>query len=96
MEVDIPSKPKIKSEFYAHSQVNGFPPAHQQNVNYDGFSIMPEDEKIRYPAKDAPNSEGIIIDRIKDTEYKMINDLAFQLGPPDPNLKGQSKIVYRK
>lgn len=34
VKVDVPN---IKTEFYAHSQVNGPPPAHQPNMNYDGF-----------------------------------------------------------
>ncbi|MFC9711521.1 deaminase domain-containing protein [Paenibacillus sp. NPDC056933] len=71
MEVDIPN---IKTEFYAHSQVNGSPPAHQPNMNYDGFSFKPE--TIRYPAKDAPDKQGDMIPREGDTEYKMINELA--------------------
>ncbi|MDQ0168909.1 WXG100 family type VII secretion target [Paenibacillus tundrae] len=87
MEVSIPN---IKTEFYAHSQVNGSPPAHQPNMNYDGFSFKPE--TIRYPAIDAPNKQGDMIPRDRDTEYKMINDLANKLGPPSTNIKGRIKL----
>ncbi|WP_342436454.1 deaminase domain-containing protein [Paenibacillus sp. FSL L8-0436] len=87
VKVDVPN---IKTEFYAHSQVNGPPPAHQPNMNYDGFSYKPE--TIRYPAKDAPNKQGDIFPREGDTEYKMINDLANKLGPPNPDIKGRIKL----
>ncbi|KAF6625090.1 hypothetical protein H6F38_27415, partial [Paenibacillus sp. EKM208P] len=89
MEVDIPN---IKSEFYAHSQVNGPAPPHQPNMNYDGFSFQPKKDTIRYPAKDAPNSKGEMIPREGDTEYKIINDLANKLGPANSNIKGKIKL----
>ncbi|MGG3312373.1 deaminase domain-containing protein, partial [Paenibacillus lautus] len=87
-EVDIPG---IKNEFYAHSQVDGPSPPHQPGINYDGFSYKPQGE-VRYPAEDAPNSLGKIISRNSDTEHKIINDLANQLGPPNPNIKGRMKL----
>lgn len=87
-EVDIPG---IKNEFYAHSQVDGPSPPHQPEINYDGFSYKPQGE-VRYPAEDAPNSLGKIISRNSDTEHKIINDLANQLGPPNPNIKGEMKL----
>ena len=88
MEVEIPN---VKSEFYAHSQVNGPPPPHQSNMNYDGFSFKPTGE-VRYPARDAENEMGFMIDLTSDTEYKMINELANQLGTPNPNISGKVKL----
>ncbi|QLG39529.1 hypothetical protein HW560_16455 [Paenibacillus sp. E222] len=87
-EVDISG---IKKEFYAHSQVDGPPPPHQTEMNYDGFSFKPQGE-IRYPAEDAPNSIGKLIPRNGDTEHKIINDLANQLGEPNPNITGKIKL----
>jgi len=87
-EVDIS---EIKKEFYAHSQVDGPPPPHQTKMNYDGFSFKPQGE-IRYPAEDAPNSIGKLIPRNGDTEHKIINDLANQLGEPNPNITGKIKL----
>ncbi|WP_159081788.1 deaminase domain-containing protein [Paenibacillus sp. CAA11] len=87
-EVNIPG---VKNEFYAHSQVDGPSPPHQAGINYDGFSFKPQGE-VRYPAEDAPNSLGKIISRDSDTEHKIINDLANQLGPPNPNIKGRMKL----
>ncbi|MCG7376401.1 hypothetical protein MH215_05305 [Paenibacillus sp. ACRSA] len=84
-EVDIPG---VKKEFYAHSQVDGASPPHQPEFNYDGFSYKPLGE-VRYPAEDAPNSLGRVIARNSDTEHKIINDLAKQLGPPNPDIKGK-------
>jgi hypothetical protein len=60
-------------------------------MNYDGFSFQPQGN-VKYPAKDAPNIEGILIDRSKDTEYKMINELANQLAAPNPNIVGKLKL----
>ncbi|MBD8501248.1 deaminase domain-containing protein [Paenibacillus arenosi] len=81
----------IKKEFYAHSQVDGPPPPHQTNMNYDGFSFKPQGE-VRYPAEDAPNSIGKLIPRNGDTEHKIINDLANQLGKPNSSIKGKIKL----
>jgi hypothetical protein len=87
-EVDISG---IKREFYAHSQVDGPPPPHQTEMNYDGFSFKPQGE-IRYAAEDAPNSIGKLIPRNADTEHKIINNLANQLGEPNSTISGKIKL----
>lgn len=61
-------------------------------MNYDGFSFQPKKDTIRYPAKDAPNSKGEMIPREGDTEYKMKNELANHLGPPNSDIKGKIKL----
>jgi len=83
-EVDIPG---LRSEFFAHSQVNGPSPPSEASVNYDGFSFRPSGD-VRYPAQQAPNELGFVIDRLSDSEHKIINDIANQLGPPNPQIRG--------
>ncbi|MFF2484369.1 deaminase domain-containing protein [Paenibacillus sp. NPDC058071] len=50
------------------------------NLSINNYSIEPTDENIIFKATEAPGGNGVPYLRTSDTEYKILNDLAKQLG----------------
>jgi len=78
-----------KNEYYAHSQVE----KHSGNPNIKDISEMPEEPK--FEAKVAPNGLGIESLRDDDTEYKILNNIAKDIGDK-PNVKGKITLFTEK
>ncbi|TDX89458.1 UNVERIFIED_CONTAM: putative deaminase of polymorphic toxin system [Lysinibacillus xylanilyticus] len=74
-------------EFYAHSKID----ATHGNPNYEGFSVKPTEDKIKFSATNAPNEVGDVFLRDMDTEYKILNDIADKLGH-NPDASGKIKL----
>ncbi|WP_172455348.1 deaminase domain-containing protein [Paenibacillus sp. BIHB 4019] len=78
-----------KDEYYAHSQVT----KHSGNPNIKDISEYPENPVFN--ATDAPNSRGRETLRDDDTEYKILNNIAKDLGDK-PDVKGKITLFTEK
>ncbi|AZK48552.1 deaminase domain-containing protein [Paenibacillus lentus] len=79
LDIELPKK-----EYYAHSQVE----KHSGNPNIKDISGLPDDPI--FEATTAPNALGIESLRIDDTEYKILNEIAKDLGN---NTNARGKII---
>ncbi|MGG2919900.1 deaminase domain-containing protein, partial [Brevibacillus parabrevis] len=86
-EVDIPTV--NQREFYASSQVD----FSSGNPNLNGFSFLPDDPVFN--ATKAPDNKGSVFERLEDSEYKIMNDLAQKIGY-NPNATGKVKIFTER
>ncbi|WP_261378356.1 deaminase domain-containing protein [Paenibacillus agilis] len=80
-----------KKEFYAHSRVN----SRNGNPKLNDISVVEENKPPIFKATEAPGPDGIPYSREPDSEYKMFNDLASQLGN-NVNAKGYIKLFTEK
>ncbi|UED72028.1 hypothetical protein HP435_21440 [Brevibacillus sp. HD3.3A] len=86
-EVDIPTV--NQREFYASSQVD----FSSGNPNLNGFSFLPDDPVFNDTK--APDNKGSVFERLEDSEYKIMNDLAQKIGY-NPNATGKVKIFTER
>ncbi|MFC9710482.1 deaminase domain-containing protein [Paenibacillus sp. NPDC056933] len=80
-----------KKEFYAHSRVN----TRSGNTKLNDISIIEEGRTPVFKATEAPGPDGVPYSRNPDSEYKMFNDLAYQLGD-NVKVKGHIKLFTEK
>ncbi|MFP7473417.1 deaminase domain-containing protein [Niallia taxi] len=74
-----------KSEFFAQSSIDEFTGSIKERV--PNISLQPQNPIFN--ATEAPDKEGSMYLRDSDTEYKILNDIASQLGN---NTKATGKI----
>ncbi|MCC8434756.1 late control protein [Brevibacillus sp. M2.1A] len=84
LDIELPKK-----EYYAHSQVE----KHSGNPNIKDISGLPDDPI--FEATTAPNALGIESLRIDDTEYKILNEIAKDLGN-NTNARGKITMFTEK
>ncbi|MGG4147570.1 deaminase domain-containing protein, partial [Paenibacillus algorifonticola] len=84
LDVELP-----KNDYYAHSQVD----EHSGNPNIKDISELPDDPI--FEATVAPNALGIESLRVDDTEYKILNEIAKNLGN-NTNAKGKITLFTEK
>ncbi|GAB1534358.1 MULTISPECIES: deaminase domain-containing protein [Brevibacillus] len=78
-----------KNEYYAHSQVT----KHSGNPNIKDISEYPENPVLK--ATEAPNARGRETLRDDDTEFKILNNIAKDLGDR-PETKGKITLFTEK
>ncbi|WP_430628146.1 deaminase domain-containing protein [Paenibacillus alvei] len=79
-----------KQDFYAHSKIHS---SAKKIPGTEEFSFKPDNPKFK--ATEAPDAEGNIYMRDGDTEYKILNDVADQLGD-NHNASGNIKLFTEK
>lgn len=84
---DVKIEGAPKNEYYAHSQIK----TTSGNPSLNEYSIEPQEKDIIFKATEAPDVNGIPYLRTADTEYKILNDLAKQLGDK-VDTKGKIKL----
>ncbi|WP_334073959.1 MULTISPECIES: deaminase domain-containing protein [Paenibacillus] len=84
LEVELP-----KNEYFAHSQVT----KHSGNPNIKDISEYPDNPIFK--ATEAPNSRGRETLRDDDTEFKILNNIAKDLGDK-PEIKGKITLFTEK
>ena len=82
-----------KSEFYAHSGIDELTGTLPNRV--PEISLKPDVQDEIFPWTSVPASNGVLIDRNIDTEYKILNEIAQKLGD-NPNVVGEIKLFTER
>lgn len=83
---DVQVEGLLKREYYAHSQIK----TTSGNPMLNEYSIEPKGTDIIFKATEAPDANGIPYLRTADTEYKILNEVAKNLGD---HVAARGKII---
>ncbi len=89
-EVKIPG---INNELYAHSGIDMLEDARSAASKVSDITLKPIDPKFK--ATSVPTSDGTMLFRDMDTEYKILNNIAETLGD-NTNVSGKIKLFTER